>query len=134
MSDNTLTNENLFIAFQALEQLSGKEAPILVSHKIARMMLKIRPEFELLQTIRQGIVNKYAVKDEQGNIITTKDVNGNEVPTSTDQKALDAEWKKLMDGTITVDVGSLSVTEFGENFEVLPVFLEILMKAGLLIE
>ena len=134
MSNNTLTNENLFTAFQALEQLSGKEAPILVSHKIARIMLKIRPEFELLQTTRQGILNKYAVKDEQGNIITTKDVNGNEVPKSTDQKALDAEWKKLMDDTVTVDVDSLSVTEFGENFEVLPVFLEILMKAGLLIE
>lgn len=134
MSAKTMTNESLFVAFQVLQALSAKEFTTMLSYKIAKIMLEVRAEFELLQETRQTLGDKYAIKDEDGLPQTTTDEDGNVIPKFTDDQALDREWKELMEAETTVNVDALSVADFGETVEVAPVHLEILMKAGLLTE
>jgi hypothetical protein len=121
------------MAFQVLEELSGKEAPLQFSYKLAKMMMQIRPEFELLQKTRQDLANKYGIKDEEGNFETTTTANGMVVPKFTDEEAVNKEWTEVMAMKAAATVESLTVGEFGK-LEVPPVHLEILMRANLLIE
>jgi hypothetical protein len=134
MSDSTLTNDQLFMAFQVLEELSGKEAPLKFSYKLAKMMLQMRPEFELLQKTRQDLANKYGIRDEEGNFETTTTARGVVVPKFTDEEVVNKEWTELMILKTGLSIEPLALEEFGENMEVPPVFLEILMKADLLTE
>lgn len=64
-----LTNQKIVNDATALATLTQKQLPIKVSYAIAKNISKIESELKIYNSERQKLIDKYSVKDEEGNTI-----------------------------------------------------------------
>lgn len=69
------TNEQLVKDAPILQRLSQKELPIKVSYAIAKNISHIESELKIYNNEREKLIDKYAEKDEKGNVKADKDGN-----------------------------------------------------------
>lgn len=63
-----LSNEKILADIAKLMEISKKVLPIKASYAIAKNMKKIEDELEIYYKEREKLIDKYAEKDENGNI------------------------------------------------------------------
>lgn len=63
-----LSNERILRDIPSLIEISKKQLPIKVSYAIAKNIAKIESELNVYNKEREKLLDKYAVKDEHGNI------------------------------------------------------------------
>lgn len=61
-----LTNKQIVNDSMILMEISRKELPIKVSYALAKNISKIEKELEIYNSERQKLIDKYCVKDENG--------------------------------------------------------------------
>ena len=61
-----LTNKQIVNDSMILMEISRKELPIKVSYALAKNISKIEKELEIYNSQRQKLIDKYCVKDENG--------------------------------------------------------------------
>ena len=64
-----LSNERILRDIPSLIEISKKQLPIKVSYAIAKNIAKIESEINVYNKEREKLIEKYAVKDEQGKTI-----------------------------------------------------------------
>lgn len=68
-----IKNEVLVNSINILSKLNNYELPIKLSYSIAKNIKIIDEELKIYTEERQKLINKYAEKDKDGNIITSED-------------------------------------------------------------
>ncbi len=63
-----LKNSEIWLAKEPLDKLLQVKLPVKVSYQIARLAKKIGEEYQPIETVRIGLVKKYGVPDDKGNI------------------------------------------------------------------
>lgn len=61
-----LTNKKIVTDSMILMEISRKELPVKVSYALAKNIAKIEKELEIYNSERQRLLDKYCVKDENG--------------------------------------------------------------------
>ncbi|MDD7793702.1 hypothetical protein [Clostridium sp. 'White wine YQ'] len=70
-----LSNERIINDAAKLKEIAQKQLPIKVSYALAKNIAKIDSELKIYNKEREKLIDKYAEKDEKGNIISYE--NGN---------------------------------------------------------
>lgn len=70
-----ISNERIVSDLTKLREISEKQLPIKVSYAIAKNINKIESELKIYNSEREKLIDKYAEKDEKGNLISHP--NGN---------------------------------------------------------
>lgn len=63
-----LSNAKILDSVSTLSKISKMELPIKVSYAIAKNITKIESELKIYNIEKQKLIDKYAVKDEHGNL------------------------------------------------------------------
>lgn len=104
-----ITNRRIVMDSNLLGSLTQKKFPIKVSYALAKNFSKIEKELEIYDTERQKLVDKYCVKDENGENKIDKDNN-----LSLDEKYSD-DWNKdlneLLDIEIEIDIHKFNIND-----------------------
>ena len=106
--------------------LGDTNLPLKVAYKLNKLKKAIEVEGEFYSNKFQEIVNTYAKKDENGNIVFSDD--GNQIMIKDGM--VDECNKALVDLqelTVEIDNCNLSIDDFGDNIECTPDELDALM-------
>jgi hypothetical protein len=63
-----LTNEEALVVTEGLDELSKLEIPIGMSFRVSRIMKIVAAQVDLYMTERNKLVDKYAIRDSEGNV------------------------------------------------------------------
>lgn len=104
-----ITNRRIVMDANLLGSLTQKKFPIKVSYALAKNLSKIEKELEIYNTERQKLVDKYCVKNENGENKIDKDNN-----LRLDEKYSD-DWNKdlneLLDIEIEIDIHKFNIND-----------------------
>ncbi|MEY8625320.1 DUF1617 family protein [Paraclostridium bifermentans] len=104
-----ITNRRIVMDANLLGSLTQKKFPIKVSYALAKNLSKIEKELEIYNIERQKLIDKYCIKDENGENKIDKDNK-----LSLDEKYLD-DWNKdlneLLDIEIEIDIHKFNIND-----------------------
>ena len=105
---------------------AGVHLPLKVAYKLNKLKKAVEVEGEFYATKFQEIVDKYAKKDENGNLVFSDD--GSQIMI---QDGMNEECNKVLEDlqalVVEVDNCNLTIDDFGDNIECTPEQLEALM-------
>ncbi len=108
------------------EFFANKALPLKVAYKLNKLRKAIEENGEFYSTKFQEIVETYAKKDENGDIVFSED--GNQIMIQDGKiEECNEELENLQNLTVEIDNLNLSIDDFGENLECTPDELEALM-------
>ena len=115
------------IAFRNAGDIFGDTAlPLKVAYKLNKLKKAIEVEGEFYATKFQEIVDTYAKKDENGNVVFSED--GNQIMIQDDKIAeCNQALEDLQTLTVEIDNFNLTIDDFGDDIECTPENLEALM-------
>jgi hypothetical protein len=67
-----LTNADIFSAREPLQKLVNEKLPVVVSYKLAKLANKLNEQFQIIESVRQGLVKKYGKPTEDGQSVSIK--------------------------------------------------------------
>lgn len=114
-----LTNRKIVNDANFLGTLTNKQLPIKVSYAIAKNVSKIEKELEIYSKEKQKLVDKYCIKDENGN---------NKIDENDQLKIADEnldDWNKsineLLDIEIEIDIHKFNINDLlNSNLDMTP--------------
>ncbi|MCU9808373.1 DUF1617 family protein [Paraclostridium sp. AKS46] len=114
-----LTNRKIVNDANFLGTLTNKQLPIKVSYTIAKNVSKIEKELEIYSKEKQKLVDKYCIKDENGN---------NKIDENNQLKIADEnldDWNKsineLLDIEIEIDIHKFNINDLlNSNLDMTP--------------
>lgn len=120
-----LTNQQMVDVFTGLNALSNEKFAAKLAWKIQMARTTLQPLVEALDKMLAEVRQKYAMKDEHGNIIPAKDKDGNDVENTMqiaaeNISAANEELSGLMLTEVEVSNVSLSLSDFPDSFEISP--------------
>ena len=62
-----LTNGDIFGAQEPLRKLTEQKFPVMVSYKLAKLVVKLNEQVKVIDEVRQGLIKKHGKTDETGN-------------------------------------------------------------------
>lgn len=114
-----LANRKIVNDANFLGTLTNKQLPIKVSYAIAKNVSKIEKELEIYSKEKQKLVDKYCIKDENGN---------NKIDENNQLKIADEnldDWNKsineLLDIEIEIDIHKFNINDLlNSNLDMTP--------------
>lgn len=103
-----LTNRRIVADTNFLGALTQRQLPIRVSYSIAKNVSKIENELKVYNAERQKLIDKYCIKDEEGNNIIDEN---NQL--KIDDENLEV-WNKEVNELLDIEV-DISIHKFNEN-------------------
>lgn len=100
--------------------------PLKVAYKLNKLKKVVEAEGEFYSSKFQEIVDKYAKKDDDGNVVFSEDGNQIMIQDGKIEECNEA-LEDLQKLTVEVDNFNLSIDDFGDNIECAPEDLEALM-------
>ena len=61
-----LTNADVFQSMEPMQKLMTEKLPVKTAYGLAKIESKLKEQFQIVDAVRNGLVNKYGEKDEQG--------------------------------------------------------------------
>lgn len=115
------------IAFRnANDFFNGLNLPLKVAYKLNKIKKAVEENGEFYATKFQEIIDTYAKKDEEGNLVFSE--NGEQIMIQDDKiEECNKALEELQTLTVEVENYNLSIDDFGENIECTPEDLEVLM-------
>jgi hypothetical protein len=93
----------------SIKKLSSKELPIQTSIKLAKLLKQLNLENEIFANEYRKLFDKYAEKDEKGNI---KFENNNAIALKKETiEEFKIKYNELMDYSFNVDFSPISISE-----------------------
>lgn len=122
-----LTNAAVFSALMALSALSERKLPVRAAIQVAKAHRVLREEWEDVEKLREKMIEEYAERDENGEMVRGEEINGQAtVKIRQDaREQFNKEWKELLNSEVEVDV-TISLADFGSNVEIEPSILDAL--------
>ena len=120
-----LTNQQMLNVFAGLNELSNEKFAAKLAWKIQMARTTLQPLVESLDKLLAETRQKYAVKDNLGQIVPAKDKDGNDVENTMqiapeNIKAANDELSGLMMTEVEVSNVSLSLSDFPDSLEISP--------------
>ena len=113
-----LTNRKIVNDANLLGNLTHKQLPIKVSYAIAKNISKIEKELEIYNKERQKLIEKYCLKDEEGNLI---DENNQFKIADGNLEAWNKDMNELLDIEIDINIHKFSKDDlFNSNCNITP--------------
>ena len=100
--------------------------PLKVAYKLNKLKKVVEVEGEFYSSKFQEIVDKYAKKDDDGNVVFSEDGNQIMIQDGKIEECNEA-LEDLQKLTVEVDNFNLSIDDFGDNIECAPEDLEALL-------
>ena len=117
-----LTNRKIVNDANLLGNLTHKQLPIKVSYAIAKNISKIEKELEIYNKERQKLIDKYCLKDEEGNLI---DENNQFKIADGNLESWNKDMNELLD--IEIDIHKFSKDDlFNSNCNITPAELMLI--------
>ena len=118
---------NQIIAFRNVGDIFGDyKLPLKVAYKLNKLKKAVEVEGEFYTNKFQEIVNTYARKDENGQIVFSEDGNQILIKEGMVEECNQA-LADLQELTVEIDNYNLTIDDFGEGVECTPEDLEALM-------
>ena len=119
-----LTNRKIVNDANLLWNLTHKQLPIKVSYAIAKNISKIEKELEIYNKERQKLIDKYCLKDEEGNLI---DENNQFKIADGNLEAWNKDMNELLDIEIDINIHKFSKDDlFNSNCNITPAELMLI--------
>ena len=119
-----LTNRQIVNDANLLGNLTHKQLPIKVSYAIAKNISKIEKELEIYNKERQKLIDKYCLKDEEGNLI---DENNQFKIADGNLEAWNKDMNELLDIEIDINIHKFSKDDlFNSNCNITPAELMLI--------
>ena len=119
-----LTNRKIVNDANLLGNLTHKKLPIKVSYAIAKNISKIEKELEIYNKERQKLIDKYCLKDEEGNLI---DENNQFKIADGNLEAWNKDMNELLDIEIDINIHKFSKDDlFNSNCNITPAELMLI--------
>ena len=119
-----LTNRKIVNDANLLGNLTHKQLPIKVSYAIAKNISKIEKELEIYNKERQKLIDKYCLKDEEGNLI---DENNQFKIADGNLEAWNKDMNELLDIEIDINIPKFSKDDlFNSNCNITPAELMLI--------
>ena len=120
-----LTNQQMLNVFAGLNELSNEKFAAKLAWKIQMARTTLQPLVESLDKLLAETRQKYAVKDNLGQIVPAKDKDGNDIENTMqiapeNIKAANDELSGLMMTEVEVSNVSLSLSDFPDSLEISP--------------
>ena len=110
-----LTVQDIVNNIEIVKEFANMSLPAITAYHASRILKKITEEYNIYQDTRQRILNKYAEKDEHGQLRSGE----NHMLIFADdnrEKAIN-ELQKVLEEKITLDVPKMNISEWdGINF------------------
>ena len=114
-----LTNGEIFNAKAPLEKLLHEKLPVKVSYGLAKLAAKLNDQVQIIEKVRQGLIETYGEKDPNNPMQTRV------VPGSENFPKFTSEFEELMSQEIEL---VLEVVTLPDTLEVEPITLMALDK------
>lgn len=122
----SVTMDNIIAFRNAGDVFGDVSLPLKVAYKLNKLKTAIANESEFYSNKFQEIVDKYAKKDENGEVIFSDD--GSQIMIMDDKiDECNKELEDLQELKVEVDNQNLTIDDFGEDVECTPEDLEVLM-------
>ena len=119
-----LTNRKIVNDANLLGNLTHKQLPIKVSYAIAKNISKIEKELEIYNKERQKLIDKYCLKDEEGNLI---DENNQFKIADGNLEAWNKDMNELLDIEIDINIHKFTKDDlFNSNCDITPAELMLI--------
>lgn len=119
-----LTNRKIVNDANLLGNLTHKQLPIKFSYAIAKNISKIEKELEIYNKERQKLIDKYCLKDEEGNLI---DENNQFKIADGNLEAWNKDMNELLDIEIDINIHKFSKDDlFNSNCNITPAELMLI--------
>ena len=119
-----LTNRKIVNDANLLGNLTHKQLPIKVSYAIAKNISKIEKELEIYNKEIQKLIDKYCLKDEEGNLI---DENNQFKIADGNLEAWNKDMNELLDIEIDINIHKFSKDDlFNSNCNITPAELMLI--------
>ena len=119
-----LKNRKIVNDANLLGNLTHKQLPIKVSYAIAKNISKIEKELEIYNKERQKLIDKYCLKDEEGNLI---DENNQFKIADGNLEAWNKDMNELLDIEIDINIHKFSKDDlFNSNCNITPAELMLI--------
>jgi predicted nucleic acid-binding Zn-ribbon protein len=120
-----LTNQQMLDVFAGLNQLSNEKFAAKLAWKIQMARTTLQPLVESLDKMLTETRQKYAIKDNLGQIVPAKDKDGNDIENTMqiapeNIKAANDELSGLMLTEVELSNVSLSLSDFPDSLEISP--------------
>lgn len=113
-----ITINDMVNVFTTLKDLMDKNFSGANAFKVARLMREMTKEMEAFDKSRVQVVEKYTLRDENGNPVV--DESGN-IKIKPDQiMACNAEFSQLLNGEIEINAGKLNESVLSEIGDITP--------------
>jgi hypothetical protein len=97
----------------SLTVLTKEKLLIKTAYKLVKLLKQVEEEYKIFTEQRTKIINEYAEKDEQGNIIFDKDTNS--IPIKKEfVNRCEIELKELYQITCDIDFSPILIDDLGE--------------------
>lgn len=119
-----LTNRKIVNDANLLGNLTHKQLPIKVSYAIAKNISKIEKELEIYNKERQKLIDKYCLKDEEGNLI---DENNQFKIADGNLESWNKDMNEILDIEIDINIHKFSKDDlFNSNCNITPAELMLI--------
>ena len=119
-----LTNRKIVNDANLLGNLTHKQLPIKVSYAIAKNISKIEKELEIYNKERRKLIDKYCLKDEEGNLI---DENNQFKIADGNLESWNKDMNELLDIEIDINIHKFSKDDlFNSNCNITPAELMLI--------
>jgi len=98
-----LTNGDIWGSQEPLRKLIEQRFPVMVSYKLAKLVMKLNEQFKVIEEVRTGLIKKYGEADEKGNTQVKQD--GENFPKFVE------EFNELMAQEHTIDFEKVKLPE-----------------------
>ncbi len=114
-----LTNRKILQDAQFLGSLTQKDLPAKVSYAIAKNVSKIESELRIYNSERKKLIDKYCIKDEDGNNVI--DENGQFVIADENMNDWNDAINELLDIEMDIDIHKFNINDlFSKDYELKP--------------
>lgn len=116
-----ITNQYLNEEFiKSINYLSEKEVNIQVAVKLEKMLIKLSDALKSKNESEAELVNKYAIKDEDGNFVLAQNEDGETIPNSyniSNESIEDykKDYANLMNETHEIDIDKIHMSELADT-------------------
>lgn len=120
-----LTNRKIVNDSNFLATLTQKQLPVKVSYAIAKNISKIENELKIYNIERQKLIDKYCVKDEEGNNVI--DENNQLIIADENMTDWNNAINELLDIEVEIDIHKFTKDDlFNSNCNITPAELMLI--------
>ena len=110
---NTISNKELLDIYAGLQHLSSEKTK--AWYKISLNMKTVEPFVTKLFNLKDGIIDKYAKRDDKGNfIILERTEKGEIIDLGENEKIVNKLWLELLNESVKINFALINISDLND--------------------